>query len=64
MSRKRALERWLETDDEDEKIKQIKENIKLLLYDSRKMVRDNEVTGIKVNAKSNVPKSKKIIKVD
>jgi hypothetical protein len=64
VSRKRALERWLETDDEDEKIKQIKENIKLLLYDSRKMVRDNEVTGIKVNAKSNVPKSKKIIKVD
>ncbi|VBB18490.1 hypothetical protein YASMINEVIRUS_953 [Yasminevirus sp. GU-2018] len=37
-SRKKALERWLETDDEDPKIKEIKDNIKLLLYNSRKMI--------------------------
>ncbi|VBB17664.1 hypothetical protein YASMINEVIRUS_127 [Yasminevirus sp. GU-2018] len=39
-SRKNALERWLETDDEDAKIKEIKENIKLLLYNQRKMIGD------------------------
>ncbi|VBB17557.1 hypothetical protein YASMINEVIRUS_19 [Yasminevirus sp. GU-2018] len=37
-SRKKALERWLETDDEDAKIKEIKDNIKLLLYNRRKMI--------------------------
>ena len=34
-SRRKALERWLETDDSDSKIKEIKENIKLLLYNKR-----------------------------
>ncbi|VBB17718.1 hypothetical protein YASMINEVIRUS_181 [Yasminevirus sp. GU-2018] len=37
-SRKKALERWLETDDNDNKIKEIKDSIKLLLYNQRKMV--------------------------
>jgi hypothetical protein len=37
LSRKRALERWLDTDDEDKKIKDIKDNIKLLLYNSRQL---------------------------
>ena len=36
-SRKRALERWLDTDDEDKKIKEIKDSIKLLLYNSRQL---------------------------
>jgi hypothetical protein len=39
-SRKRALARWLDTDDEDKKIKEIKENIKLLLYNSKNMIID------------------------
>ena len=40
VSRKNALQRWLDTDDEDPKIKEIKENLKLLLYNSRKLVHD------------------------
>ncbi|VBB18935.1 hypothetical protein YASMINEVIRUS_1467 [Yasminevirus sp. GU-2018] len=47
ISRKKALERWLETDDEDPKIKEIKDNIKLLLYNSRKMITDKDKTVIK-----------------
>jgi hypothetical protein len=34
-SQKRSLDRWANTDDEDKKIKMIKERIKLLLYNSR-----------------------------
>jgi hypothetical protein len=41
-SRKRALARWLDTDDEDAKVKEIKENIKLLLYNSKNMVIENK----------------------
>lgn len=37
ISRKRALERWLETDDSDDKILQIKDQIKLLLYNKREV---------------------------
>ncbi|VBB18593.1 hypothetical protein YASMINEVIRUS_1056 [Yasminevirus sp. GU-2018] len=36
-SRRRALERWLDTDDDDKKIKEIKDSIKLLLYNSRQL---------------------------
>jgi hypothetical protein len=43
-SRKQALERWLDTDNNDKKIKDIKENIKLLLYNSRNLVMKNEDT--------------------
>lgn len=35
VSQKNALERWLAVDDEDEKIRDIKDNIKLLLYNSK-----------------------------
>ena len=35
ISRKNALRRWLDTDEEDIKIKNIKESIKLLLYNSK-----------------------------
>jgi len=35
ISRKNALERWLNTDDNDNKIKEVKEHIKLLLYNKR-----------------------------
>jgi len=34
-SRKKALERWLETDDDNSKIKEIKDQIRLLLYNKR-----------------------------
>jgi len=36
-SRKKALERWLDMDDNDNKIKEIKEQIKLLLYNKREI---------------------------
>ena len=39
-SRKNALHRWLNTGEKDEKITQIKEKIKLLLYNKRKMIID------------------------
>jgi hypothetical protein len=62
-ARKRALARWLDTDDEDTKVKEIKENIKLLLYNSRDKVIDNkkvkELSKTKTKTKS---KSKKVIK--
>ncbi|VBB19028.1 hypothetical protein YASMINEVIRUS_1560 [Yasminevirus sp. GU-2018] len=38
VSRKNALDRWLATDDEDEKITQIKNEIKMLLYNKRNVV--------------------------
>jgi hypothetical protein len=38
ISRKKALGRWLETDDNDKKIVEIKNEIKLLLYNKRKLV--------------------------
>ena len=44
VSRKQALERWLNTDDDDKKIKDIKENIKLLLYNSKNLAIKNDDT--------------------
>jgi hypothetical protein len=46
ISRKKALERWLTTDEYDERIKKIKNEIKLLLYNKRNLVMDkqNEIT--------------------
>jgi hypothetical protein len=38
ISRRNALKRWLDADDEDPKISDIKENIKLLLYNSKETV--------------------------
>ena len=45
-SRKNALDRWLETNDEDEKITKIKNEIKLLLYNKRNLVepKKNKIT--------------------
>ncbi|VBB17911.1 hypothetical protein YASMINEVIRUS_374 [Yasminevirus sp. GU-2018] len=53
-SRKRALERWLDTDDDDKKIKEIKDSIKLLLYNSRHLPLKylEEETGIKGDDKA------------
>ena len=41
-SRKNALVRWLETDDDDAKISKIKNEIKLLLYNKRNIVLDRQ----------------------
>ena len=41
-SRKRALHKWLEMDDEEQKIKDIKESIKLLLYNERYVIKNND----------------------
>jgi hypothetical protein len=57
ISRKKALERWLDTDDDNKRIKEVKDNIKLLLYNSRKLPMD---TAEKFNNKLN----KKIITMD
>jgi hypothetical protein len=65
LSRK-ALERRLDTDVDDEKIKHIKENIKLLLYNSRKMVCDNGFGTSETENKLKIKcrNQKKIIKID
>jgi hypothetical protein len=64
--RKRALERWLDTDDEDTKVKEIKENIKLLLYNSKNMIIDSKepvkLKSVKVVQSSNNSSSNKVIK--
>jgi hypothetical protein len=61
VSRKNSLERWLETDENDEKIKNIKEHIKLLLYNKKKMVENNiGITDNRINKLPNkVPKTLK-----
>ena len=41
VSRKKALVRWLETDEEDDRISKIKNEIKLLLYNKRNLILDN-----------------------
>lgn len=47
--RKKALDRWLETDDDDIKITKIKNEIKLLLYNKRNLIDQN-----KKNKKENI----------
>jgi hypothetical protein len=52
-SRKRALDRWLATDDNDTKVKRIKDNIKLLLYNEKQIVIDNKdlhTTNIRITS--------------
>lgn len=62
-SRKKALHKWLEMDDEDPKIIDIKEQLKLLLYNSRDMIDDNvNIASSLLTKKSN--KSIKKIKKD
>jgi hypothetical protein len=41
-SQKKALERWMELDDDHIKVKQIKEKLKLLLYNKRKFALDKD----------------------
>jgi hypothetical protein len=41
ISRKKALERWLSTDDADDRIAKIKNEIKLLLYNKRNLILDD-----------------------
>jgi hypothetical protein len=48
-SRKKALERWLATEDNNERIIKVKEEMKLLLYNKRNIVLDKE---IKIKKKS------------
>jgi hypothetical protein len=68
ISRRHALERWLELDDENEKIKKIKSQIKLLLYNKRKMPIDmenkKEELHLKDNLKVIVKKKKNLTKAD
>jgi hypothetical protein len=46
LSRKKALERWLDTDEDDMKVKRIKENIKLLLYNSENIAICNKEINV------------------
>lgn len=62
ISRKKALERWLDIDDDDKKIKEIKDNIKLLLYNSRNMpIVTTEGINLKIEPKKKTLKSIKDI---
>ena len=61
-SRKKALDRWLDTDDDDAKIKEIKNNIKLLLYNSRKLVQNISISQSKTLNEIKMSKSCKAIK--
>jgi hypothetical protein len=70
VSRRNALERWLATEDDDEKISRIKNEIKLLLYNKRGIVLDTHhkidkgrTANANLNAKHS-KKSKKIAKDD
>ena len=58
MSRKKALDRWLETDDTDERISKIKNEIKLLLYNKRNFIIDNHDIDVKINTKQSTIKKK------
>ncbi|VBB19060.1 hypothetical protein YASMINEVIRUS_1592 [Yasminevirus sp. GU-2018] len=64
ISRKKALQRWLETDDDDPKIKEIKENLKLLLYNSRKLVHEDQKVPVirEESPKVTVKKKSKSVK--
>ena len=42
LSRKKALERWIATDDDDNRINKIKNEIKLLLYNKRNFITDKQ----------------------
>jgi len=51
VSRKRALERWLAFDDNDDRIAKVKTEIKLLLYNKRNLVIDSQEDGMKASKK-------------
>ena len=58
-SRKNALDRWLATDDEDEKITQIKNEIKILLYNKRNVVLEKRTDDKKKPVKQIISKKAK-----
>jgi len=54
-SRKKALDRWLDTCDEDDRISKIKNDIRLLLYNKRDLIMDKQednTHGLKKNSTS------------
>jgi hypothetical protein len=57
-SQKNAVNRWLDTDDDDRKITKIKEQLKLLLYNKRNIVLDTHT----INMYDGKRKTKKTIK--
>ena len=61
-SRKKALDRWLVTDGEDEKINKVKNEIKLLLYNKRNFVTDNQYTDYQHDIAIGSKKMIKIVK--
>ena len=62
LSRKKALERWLTTDDNDDRIYKIKNEIKLLLYNKRNLIMDKQDEITIGSKKSVVIPTKKRIK--
>lgn len=58
-SRRKALERWLETDESDNKISKIKEEIKLLLYNKRDFIIDSQNNFITHNNPVNPTRKRK-----
>jgi hypothetical protein len=61
-SRKNALERWLSTSDDDNKIAKIKEQIKLLLYNKRHIVMATHMKDIKGKKKGPIKTIKDVVK--
>ena len=60
-SRKKALERWLDMNNYDDKIKEVKEQIKLLLYNKKEvpigtqlMIENDEDESIYVQSKKKI----------
>jgi hypothetical protein len=65
LSRIRALERWLGTNDDDKRINKIKNDIKLLLYNKRNIIidkREEKVTEEKLPKKLTKQSAKKTMK--
>jgi hypothetical protein len=63
-SESKALKRWLETDEESEKIRTIRDKIKLLLYNNKQIPIDTtEKNKIDNQILSSKPKKAKYIKI-
>ena len=60
-SRKKALERWLVSDDDDERINKVKNEIKLLLYNKRNLIVDTQY-DISMGPKKTIKIVKKVSK--
>jgi hypothetical protein len=54
VSRKKALDRWLDTDDNDERISKVKDEIKLLLYNKRNVALEKLDDNMKKINKKNI----------